>query len=156
MSNLDSARELIECKVQAFFALFSAERPQPSLGDLAVALDELTAVYYATPDVEPQSTDATNAPSIDEQAFSARAAEVFSDLNWFCTVAPDGDLEQGIGLSDACGALAEIANDLDHVLWEFRNGSVSDGIWEFRFGYQSHWGGHLHELRTYLHTLAAW
>ena len=156
MSDLNSARELIESRIEAFVALFAVGCSRPTLAELAAALDELTSAYFATPDVEPHSTDATRAPNIDERAFSERAAEIFPDLKWFCTVEPDGEVEQSVGLSDACGDLAEIANDLDHVVWEFREGSISDGIWEFRFGYQTHWGRHLHELRTYLHTLAAW
>jgi hypothetical protein len=59
-------------------------------------------------------------------------------------------------MSIAASDLAEIASDLSEVLWLFENASHNDAVWDFRFGYQSHWGRHLHEVRTYLHDLAAW
>lgn len=38
------------------------------------------------------------------------------------------------------------------VLWLFENADENDAIWDFRFGYQTHWGRHLHEMRVYLHS----
>lgn len=59
-------------------------------------------------------------------------------------------------MSTAVGDLVEIAADLMEVLWLFDNASENDAIWQFRWGYRHHWGRHLHELRVYLHALAAW
>jgi hypothetical protein len=69
---------------------------------------------------------------------------------------PTGGPDQETMCTFATSELAEIANDLTKVLWEFENGSEADAIWEFRFGYQVHWGEHLHRVRQYIHGLAAW
>ena len=59
---------------------------------------------------------------------------------------------------DAIDDLADIAKDLIQFMWFLDNVSLSDAIWDFRFGYQSHWGPHLHGLRAYLNSsrIAAW
>ena len=64
----------------------------------------------------------------------------FPDLGWYALVDPEDGPEQEIGLSIAVGDLAEIPSDLLGVLWLFENASHNDAVWDFRFGYQTHWG----------------
>jgi hypothetical protein len=127
-----------------------------TLHDLAKALDGLVVAYHQTPDVEPDTTDASLAPSVDEATISDAASEAVPDLGWYALVDPQGGQNQKIGMSIAVSDLAEIASDLSEVLWLFENAGHNDAVWDFRFGYQTHWGRHLHEVRTYLHDLAAW
>jgi hypothetical protein len=127
-----------------------------TLYDLAKALDELVATYHRVADVEPDTTEASAAPRPDEKRIVDAATAKFPDLGWYALVDPEGAPDQQVGMSIAASDLAEIASDLMGVLWLFENGSHNDAVWDFRFGYQSHWGRHLHELRTYLHSLAAW
>lgn len=127
-----------------------------TLYDLAKALDQLVTTYHRVPNVEPDTTEASAAPRPDERSLVEAATAAFPDLGWYALVDPEGDETQKIGMSIAVGDLAEIASDLLRVLWLFENASYNDAVWEFRFGYQGHWGRHLHEVRTYLHGLAAW
>ena len=127
-----------------------------TLYDLAKALDELVATYHRVPDVEPDTTDASAAPRGDERAIQEAASAAFPDLDWYALVEPSEGEKQDVLLSSALGDLSEIAGDLMEVLWLFDNASHNDAVWEFRFGYQSHWGRHLHQVRPYLHELAAW
>lgn len=63
----------------------------------------------------------------------------------------DQEMGQGWGLDD----LVDIAVDLTEVLWLIDHHREADAIWEFRWGYENHWGDHLHVLR-YLHKLLYW
>lgn len=127
-----------------------------TLYDLAKALDGLVATYHRVPDVEPDTTEASAAPRTDERRIIDAAMAAFPDVGWYALVDPQDGQDQQIGMSIAVSDLAEIASDLMEVLWLFENASHNDAVWEFRFGYQNHWGRHLHELRSYLHGLAAW
>jgi len=127
-----------------------------TLYDLAKVLDGLVSAYHRVPDVEPDTTESSAAPQADEKPIIDAANAAFPDLDWYALVDPQNGQEQEIGMSIAVGDLAEIASDLLEVLWLFENASHNDAVWDFRFGYQTHWGRHLHEVRTYLHGLAAW
>jgi hypothetical protein len=127
-----------------------------TLYDLAQALDGLVTTYHRVPSVEPDAIEVSAAPEVDEKAIIEAASAAFTDLGWYALVDPEQDEKQEIVMSIAVGDLAEIAADLLRVMWLFENASYNDAVWEFRFGYQFHWGRHLHEIRTYLHVLAAW
>ena len=155
---MTDVRERIEAAIKAFLALLE-RKPDDALeglGALARAMDELVSCYHSTPDVEPDTLDGPQAPRIDEAALSEKASAAFPDLDWYAIADPLDGLEQEVGMSIATADLAEIAGDLSEVLWLFENATENDAIWEFRFGYQAHWGRHLHELRPYLHSLSAW
>ncbi len=113
-------------------------------------------IYLETPKVEPQSDEASRAPRIDEKPLALGAVRFFEDddIIWF--VDPRGGAEQQPMCTFASAELAEIAGDLAKVLWEFEHGTVADAIWEFRFGYEAHWGDHLHRVRHYLHGIMFW
>jgi hypothetical protein len=150
-----SVREDISAAIRRFLYVLEGGG-DAGLYDLAKALDALVATYHRVPDVSPDTTEASAAPAIDEQRVIEAASAAFPDLGCYALVDPQ-EIEGGeIGLSISAGDLAEIAADLSGVLWLFENAGYNDAVWEFRFGYQMHWGRHLHELRTYLHALAAW
>lgn len=157
MTEPQNFREQIESAIRAYI---STIRPGPKgedarLSDLALVLDRLIAVYYLTPDVGPDAID-SEGPRTGEKLYAESAAAAFPELGWYALVDPEGDVDQQVGLSIANGDLAEIAVDLDEVLWLFEHASENDAIWQFRWGYQHHWGRHAHELRLYLHTRGAW
>ncbi|MFO6446438.1 DUF5063 domain-containing protein [Erythrobacter sp. NE805] len=149
-------RERIEAAIHRYLSLFEPENTASTLRDVAMALDDLVRVYFNTPAVEPDTTDGFAAPRFDEAAFGRSAARFFErdDVIWL--IDPEGGPDQEAMCTFATSELAEIAADLAKVLWAFENCSEADAIWEFRFGYQAHWGDHLHRLRHYLHGLAAW
>ena len=131
-------------------------KAEATLYELAKALDELVLAYHRTSHAEPDTTEGSAAPATDELRIIDAATEAFPDLDWYALVNPEGGPDQEVGMSIATGDLAEIASDLREVLWLFENAGHNDAVWHFRFGYQTHWGRHLHEVRTYLHALAAW
>ena len=151
------ARERITSVINEYLAVLQRKSVDTlkELGDLARAMDRLVLCYHDTPDVGPDTTN-SEAPRVDKAPFIERATAAFPELGWYALVDPEGDPGQQVGMSIAVGDLVEIAADLMEVLWLFDNASENDAIWQFRWGYQNHWGRHLHELRVYLHALAAW
>ena len=127
------------------------------LRSLALALDHLVAVYFETEDIEPGEDG--EAPAKDSSEFFKRASQAFPELGLYPYADPGGEPgEEDCLVADAIDDIGDIAGDLSEVLWYLDNGSAANAIWEFRFGYQHHWGNHLHGLRNYLHSsrIAAW
>jgi hypothetical protein len=54
---------------------------------------------------------------------------------------------------DAIDDLLDIATDLADALSELREAGSVEATWAFRFGYETHWGAHLHGLRLHLYNL---
>jgi hypothetical protein len=156
VSELEADWQRIQASISNFFDLFARPAGGASLRELAVALDGLVQTYFLIPDVEPTDQKNDYGQRIDEAEFATRAQECFPELGFYWMADPDGSPNQEIGGSYAVSDLAEIAGDLAQVREIANQSGLADAIWEFRFGYQSHWGRHLHELRTYLHALAAW
>ena len=156
MANFASpVRENISVAIRRYLDVLEG-KDGATLYDLAKALDGLVVAYHQTPEVEPDTVAASSAPTIDEARINGAASKAFPDLDWYALVDPQDGPDQKVGMSIATSDLAEIAADLSEVLWLFENAGHNDAVWNFRFGYQSHWGRHLHEVRTYLHGLAAW
>lgn len=122
---------------------------------LAATLDSLCAAFNETRDVELTEEEA-DAPRADPKPFGEQAASSFPELGFYPDVDPlkgfDQEIAQGWGLDD----LMDIAVDLNEVLWLIDARRVTDAVWQFRWGYENHWGDHLHDLRRYLHKLLYW
>ncbi|WP_439499119.1 hypothetical protein [Bosea sp. (in: a-proteobacteria)] len=124
---------------------------------MAVALDRLALAYHACPDEWPgEHPDEIPAQTTYKQ-MRERAVRAFPGFGYYTTVRPDqiapGDartLEAMVG--DALNDITDIACDLQGVAWRWDNTSPADAVWYFRFGFQSHWGRHLHDLRSYAHA----
>lgn len=118
---------------------------------LCEALDCLVIEYHRAPDVEPDTEELS--PSIAYEPLADRAAASFPGLGYYADVEPQDGVGQEIALGNAIDDLADIAGDLSGVLWHIERGALNDAIWEFRFGYQTHWGTHLLSLRRFLHSM---
>jgi hypothetical protein len=149
-------RKAIETAIYRYLSLFEPANTAATLRDIAMALDDLVRVYFETREVEPDTSDGPDAPPIDEEVFGRNAARFFDNDDIIWMIDPEGGPDQEAMCTFATSELAEIAGDLAKVLWAFENGSEADAIWEFRFGYQTHWGYHLHRVRHFLHRQAAW
>lgn len=116
---------------------------------LAEVLDRLAVAFHETKDVAP----ATNAPppSLSYAEARERVRRSFPDFGVYAVAAPEDLPPAEVMVGDAIDDLADIYNDLSGVAWLLQNGSEADAIWQFRFDFQSHWGRHLLNLRSYLH-----
>lgn len=122
-----------------------------ALEKLAEALDRLSLAYHHTSDRVQVSAQSAEPPPSDTKAMHKLAARAFPDLGFYASVAPEADATD-ITMGYAIGDIAEIACDLQEVVWRWKNIGADDAIWEFRFGFQTHWGRHLQDVRRYLHA----
>lgn len=120
---------------------------------LAEALDLLALAYHRMAEASDPS-EYPAPPGRDETDLRRLAAQAFPDFGFYCVVPPDEPTEEApeVLLGDAIDDLADIASDLEAVLWRWENTSRDDAAWHFRLGYRSHWGRHLHDLRSYVHA----
>ncbi len=143
----------IEGAIDSYLSLLCNEgavgEPLERVRRLIVALDRLVVAYHDSPDVEP-SDDKSQPPNSDHRRTMEQAAAAFPTLTWFAFVYPQDGFEQTVSSRDPILELSEIADDLLKVKWLAANADPADAIWDFRFGYQSHWGRHLHWVRAYL------
>ncbi|WP_255528395.1 DUF5063 domain-containing protein [Qipengyuania sp. YIM B01966] len=139
--------------INGYLALLKSQPDdeETRLAKLCEALDCLVIEYHRAPDVEPDTDDLL--PSVPYEPLAERAAASFPELGYYADVEPQDGLEQEVTLGGAVDDLADIARDLSGVLWHIDRGAANDAYWEFRFGYQTHWGMHLRRLRRYLHSI---
>ncbi|MFC0588040.1 DUF5063 domain-containing protein [Novosphingobium aquiterrae] len=124
---------------------------------LAVTLDRLVLEYHITESLEPSDSD-IETPEISGAEIYSRAGKSFPELGLYPWADVNDEPGSKPGVADAIDDLADIARDLLEVLWYFDQNRIQDGIWQFRWGYQNHWGAHLHKLRVLLHSpkICAW
>jgi hypothetical protein len=120
------------------------------LDELALALDRLALAYhFAHCEFEDSDLDA---PRDDYAELRRRASALIADpspYNMVLDVSVNiGETEIGVG--DTIDDLADIASDMQKVLWLWDHASVEIALWEFRWGYENHWGEHLRYLQLYL------
>lgn len=140
--------------IREFLELLERDLPEDQrLLALARALDRLAICYHDVPAGVPGNR--TDAPDRDYQRLRAAVAQRFPELGHYNEAWPiHADIGAGeTTVGDAIDDLSDIAGDLEEVVWRWENISIDDAAWSFRFTYQSHWGRHLHSLRSYLHAL---
>lgn len=118
---------------------------------LARTLDQLSLAYHETSVVGVKDDSEPPAlASYDE--LRVLAARAFPDFGFYAVARPHEVPPSEALLGDAIDDLADIARDLIEVEWRWRNNGPADATWQFRWGYQFHWGRHLLDLRRYVHA----
>ena len=137
--------------VRSYLALLRSPPACDRLPALAATLDYLACAYHATS--ETAGEDASD-PADDTTYETMRelAATTFPDFGFYAVVLPDLNPEQQPMMGDAIDDLADIALEMARVERLWRDGRTQDAEHHYRFGYRTHWGRHLHDLRGYLHA----
>ena len=157
MPTLASQQSTIRTAIEGYLALLDgiSKTESRDLKKLTLALDALVAAYQLTDEIDANDLpdDEIEAPQATYRYFYERASAAFPTLGHYEVVA-----NSEIGMADAIDDLSDIAIDLMETIWHLDHLRSADAIWNFRFGYQTHWGVHLHSLRSYLHSsnVAAW
>jgi hypothetical protein len=137
--------------IHAYLELFSQERSPKEITceDLTEVLDRLLVAYHDTRDAAPDSE--THPPSLDYDEVRERVQRSFPGFGYYAWSAPEALPGDAVMTGDAIDDLADIYKELSGVAWLSENSSIADAAWHFRFGFRSHWGRHLLDLRSYLH-----
>lgn len=136
--------------VRQFLELLKEGDP-PSLIQLSKALDKLAVAYHETPVGDPTEDD-VDCPRDDWKARYKTLASRFPDLGYYGVADPLEVPNTEPMTGDAIDDLADIAGDLEEVLWRFERDGADEGHWYFRMLFEIHWGRHLRELQLYLHA----
>ncbi len=73
----------------------------------------------------------------------------------FYNIATDISVRIGetvLGVGDAVNDLADIATDMYEVVWLWEHTMLENALWQYRWGYENHWGDHLRNLQLYVKT----
>lgn len=146
-----SDAETVFNPVKQFLALVLDGEP-PTLTALYRALDTLAMAYHRAPDVPASDWD-LDAPSIDRAALRDALAIRFPKLRYYNRSDTTEPLAGPSLVAHALDDLDDIVRELQSSLWLLEHGHINDAFWEFRFGYEHHWGLHLRGLSLYLHEL---
>jgi hypothetical protein len=141
---------LTTASVRHFLSLLRDGDP-PSEVALSKALDELALAYHNTPACQPSDAD-IEAPRSEDQERAAWLRNRFPTLGHYAVSDPTEIVTDKPLVGDAIDDLADIAGDLEEVLWRFEHVSVDEAHWYFRMLFEIHWGRHLRELQLYLHA----
>lgn len=122
------------------------------LGKLVELLDGLVNAYHRTTEIEPAYGDAEEVQSEWNREYAAIAAG-FPELGYYADVTDSRVLLEQTGVGDAIDDLTDIAREMRSFLWIWRNRTPAEAISFFRASYEIHWGRHLLNLRSHLHSL---
>jgi hypothetical protein len=150
-------KEIFEA-VREFFNFIQSPNletePYTNIRSLVSILDKLAFAYHH---VNFQfDENAGDPPGHDHQMytrFREMASQKFPLLSFYREVNPLELEETQDMMGDALDDLADIACDLQDVLWCLEHTTEEDALWHFQFGYESHWGRHMRYLQTYLYEL---
>jgi hypothetical protein len=137
-------------RVRRFLRLLREGAP-PSDEELARALDELAMAYHEAPEGSP-ADDHREPPRGNFRQRYAGLGKRFPKYGIYAVADPVEPLDQRRLAGDAIDDLADIACNLEEVIWRSENIGPDDAHWYFKFLYRSHWGRHLRELSYYLHA----
>jgi hypothetical protein len=128
------------------------------VAELAASLAALLSAAARLPDVTPTDTDLADRPS--QEQWSERFAEVQQTLGewegYWTTLAPYGEEAEDAVMLPLADDLVDIWRDLKQGLLALEDGAApEDVVWEWRFGFYSHWGRHATEALRALHARLA-
>jgi hypothetical protein len=122
------------------------------LQELAWTLDDLLLGLRTLPSGEP-SDDDRDAERIDYNVAYAEISRRFPELGIYPSTDPLDIEDDRVLVGDAVDDAADIALDLAEALWHWRHVGEEDAAWHIHFGFRTHWGQHLLDLRRHLHAL---
>ena len=133
------------------FLQFLNEGQPPSNKEIARVLDELALAYHAAPPGDPSEED-VDPPKVDYQKRYRALERRFPQLGYYGIAEPTEIPPEEPLIGDAIDDLADIAADLEQVLWRSEHVGLDDAHWYFRMLFEIHWGRHLRQLALYLHA----
>ncbi len=146
----DEIRNAIEFYFEVIERLDENETREASL---RFALDRLSLAYHFA-DYTADDSDYAESQKRDYQAIREVVSNNFPQLGYYNVAGEISEkiAEAEVHVGDAIDDICDIAGDLEEVLWCWDNTSIDNALWNFKFGYDSHWGKHLRDLQLYLYA----
>lgn len=127
--------------------------------NLALCLDQLSLAYTAAQDCDNKADDLACPPRPPKRTSYERMREMamvaYPQFGFYPCVFLEVDPIAEITMGDAVDDIADIALDMEEFIWRCNHTNPNDAIWHFRFGYETHWGWHLHQLRSCVYVRSA-
>ena len=139
--------------IQKFLSILDSDTTEEeAIRNLMTSLDELAFLSH---NISYETNDKDH-PSPPERNCSKTLEKVrkrFSSLGFYNVAGGISDKisECDMLVGDAISDIAEIADDLNEVLWYFNNTSNDNALFYFKLDFAAHWGRILRELQLYLH-----
>ena len=131
------------------------ENPSDNVKSLWLILDKLAlAIHFVEFDFD--ESEYPSPPKHDSNKLRARISVSFPSFGNYNSVAKHvSDIaESEIVIEDAIDDILDIAQELEDVIWYWHNTSVEDALWNFKNGFENHWGLHLRNLQLYLYAIS--
>lgn len=118
---------------------------------LSLFLDRLALAYHFA-GCKFDEADYPDAPRKDYGELRKAVSALFPEYGYYNVAARISVeiSEGGLYVGDAIDDITDIAIDMFEILWLWENTSIDNALWEFRQGYENHWGMHLRCLQLYL------
>jgi hypothetical protein len=141
--------------------LSSAHRLLPQIYSAALQLPS-TSVLFDDGDssgdaAEDSSTRAMSEPVSALPTGLSRLAEFLGQRRFYREIFdPYSDVNESEVTGDIIDDLCDIHRDLVAGLLQWRQGNTGQALWEWRFGFETHWGEHLTSALRAIFALSAW
>jgi len=119
---------------------------------LSRALDDLAYVYHRIPEATGDLSD-REPPNADYHARYSVIRTLFPSLGLYVCGSKELNNIERSTVGDMIDDLADIAADLESVVWYLDHGEENTALWHFRFSFEVHWGKHLRDASISLHEL---
>lgn len=134
----------------------AGETPKMRNVELARKLDNLAWVIHALtlPEGDLQVDPAEGEPVVDDEHVYQLISAGFPDLGWYPVVYPSDFADPAEVLTgDAIDDLRDIYLDLNAFVWTYENVSKYWAVHGVQAMYRVHWGKHLRDVQSYLHSV---
>ena len=122
--------------------------------DLERALVDLYAAGLTLDDVEPSDTSSSDArANHDVAGLQRRLAQMLGDLDFYNVVFDPYDLDAQPVTGSLADDIADIYRDLQDGFAALGDGETANAYWEWKFGFDCHWGRHAAEAIYALYNL---
>lgn len=155
---IDASEMLAACRDYLGFVVSpqrASETAETRNVELARRLDRLAWVIHALtlskedPNIGLKEIE----PVVNSERIYRLISSAFPDFGWYCvvygSVSTDGP---EVLTGDAIDDLRDIYLDLNDFVWKYENGSKYWAIHGVRDMYRVHWGRHLRDVQSYLHS----
>jgi hypothetical protein len=123
--------------------------------DLERSLADLYAAGLTLDDVDPDDdSPPPSALTNDEAAaLQRRLGEKLGDIDFFSVVFDPYDFDTTPVTGSLADDLADIYRDLQDGFAALRNGATANALWQWKFGFETHWGKHAVEAMYALYNV---